>query len=157
MKTLTLELNPTEIVTLTELSNGNFDLFSGNIDLLESMAIETGWNFEENKETLANWAGRNKDLFVKEETEVSAKKLWEVEEEQILSSNFHNNGRNSKLSISIGSSEFSFNDGKSKTKRTMAANVLDSDLRELAAGTDLINKYFHKENGIYNYSNPKNK
>jgi len=77
MKTLTINLTQTDSVTLTYSESAQeWDLFDGNISLLDEMAYECGWDFQENSERLADWTARNKDIFVKEEKEVSTDELW---------------------------------------------------------------------------------
>lgn len=77
MKTLTLNLTPTSTVTLTFVECAQeWDLFAGNIDLLADMAEQAGWNYQQTRERLADWAARNKELFVCEEAEKSTDELW---------------------------------------------------------------------------------
>jgi len=89
MKTLTINLTNTDTVTLVYSEKfDDYDVLSGNMDLLWKMALEAGWNYQECKIKLADWAAQNQDLFVtEEEKEVTAEQLWNGEEVGELEAN----------------------------------------------------------------------
>ena len=77
MKTLTINLTATDTVTLTFSESGQYwDLFTGNVTMLDKMAMESGWNYQQCRIRLADWAAQNQDLFVNQEKEVTIDELW---------------------------------------------------------------------------------
>ena len=83
MKTLTIDTGlGNAVLTFSEIDQ-RWNLFSGNLDELANMADLAGYDYQATGLFLGDWVARNKELFIKEEKEVTPDELWEEVDEEI--------------------------------------------------------------------------